>query len=55
MFKMKFRLLVVNQWENIDYIPCPPGSGRCFKNGNDVISSLKMTKVFNITFISISN
>lgn len=38
-------ILVVNQWDGIDKIPCPPNSTLCYNSGQVVISSLDMKKV----------
>ena len=38
-------ILLVNQWTNIDYIECPGNATRCFRNGDDVLQALSVSKV----------
>jgi ABC-type multidrug transport system permease subunit len=43
-----YEVLIINQWDNIDFIPCPvtdSNSTICFNTGQDVINSLNMNKV----------
>ena len=40
-----WNIIVVNQWENIEYIACPGNSTRCIDNGEDVLNIMSVKKV----------
>lgn len=50
-FNYANELLTVNQWDGITSISCPEGSLRCYRNGDDVINYLNMSKVFFSTYL----
>nr|UOU03354.1 ATP-binding cassette subfamily G-like 4 [Brachionus rubens] len=37
-------ILVINQWDGVKYIECPANATRCFRNGDDVITTFGMNK-----------
>jgi ATP-binding cassette, subfamily G (WHITE), eye pigment precursor transporter len=44
-FNYANELLLINQWSNIDNIPCNNNQSVCFYNGDNIITALDMNKL----------